>query len=236
MKALIGGGQFSFQVVEDIIGRKEKIERVLRVVVLISLTEEGLSEVQLEQLREMIINQYGFEQLPLLRNLEKAGLVVSKERSKYPFNEISQDFDILKENIQLEPPSDIGFVHSGYAPISVRVVEAALRPGGFSSYFSSLKLFDGPTVATSQQLNQKAQSSLSKRKDPTEVCLVVYLGGITYSEISALKFLSKTVPNKKIIIASTCVINGNNFIHSFNDSPLQETTDTYESDLEADEN
>jgi len=38
--------------------------------------------------------------------------------------------------------------------------------------------------------------------------LIYFIGGITFAEISALRFLQNLYPKFKLIIATTCIING----------------------------
>lgn len=42
--------------------------------------------------------------------------------------------------------------------------------------------------------------------------LVYFIGGITYAEISAIRFLNKLFPDKQFIIATTQIINGDSCV------------------------
>lgn len=42
--------------------------------------------------------------------------------------------------------------------------------------------------------------------------LVYFIGGITYGEIAALRFLNKIFKDKKFIVATTQIINGDNCV------------------------
>lgn len=44
--------------------------------------------------------------------------------------------------------------------------------------------------------------------------LAVFIGGITYAEISAIRFLNKRNPDHKIIILTTNIVNGKSMINS----------------------
>ncbi|KAM0888687.1 hypothetical protein ACQ4PT_028197 [Festuca glaucescens] len=68
-----------FEYIEDIIQKQEPIETVIRLLVLFSLTNAGLPKKNFDYLRREILHSYGFEHMPLLYNLEKAGLVKRQE-------------------------------------------------------------------------------------------------------------------------------------------------------------
>ncbi|CAI5490710.1 unnamed protein product [Closterium sp. Naga37s-1] len=69
-------------------------------------------------------------------------------------------------------PRDIAFTFSGYAPLSVRLLQQAIQPGGWPS-------------------NQEAGPSESVPR----LVAAVFLGGVTFAEIAALRFLSmQSVP------------------------------------------
>jgi len=42
--------------------------------------------------------------------------------------------------------------------------------------------------------------------------LIYYIGGVTYGEIAAIRFLNKLFKDKKFIIATTSIINGDTCI------------------------
>jgi hypothetical protein len=43
---------------------------------------------------------------------------------------------------------------------------------------------------------------------------VVFIGGITYAEIAAIRYLNKSMPNHKYIILTTHITNGKKLIDS----------------------
>ena len=76
-----------------------------------------------------------------------------------------------------------------------------------------------PLLPGSVKSSEKAVSSSSKSK---KRLLVYYIGGITYAEISALRFINsqRNCPYE-IIIAATSIIDGKqllkSFVHQFKD-------------------
>uniref|UniRef100_A0A0E0P642 Uncharacterized protein n=1 Tax=Oryza rufipogon TaxID=4529 RepID=A0A0E0P642_ORYRU len=71
--------EICFEYIEEMIHKQEPIENVLRLLVLLSLTNAGLPKKNFDYLRREILHSYGFEHMPLLYNLEKAGLFKRQE-------------------------------------------------------------------------------------------------------------------------------------------------------------
>ena len=44
---------------------------------------------------------------------------------------------------------------------------------------------------------------------------IFFVGGVTYSEIAAIKYIQKNNPDKHIIIGTTNIINGDGFVRQF---------------------
>ena len=60
--------------------------------------------------------------------------------------------------------------------------------------------------------------------DRSETVLVVFIGGVTFSEISALRFLSRSTGGRtKFVIATSHLMNGTSLLKSFQDDPVQKT-------------
>nr|XP_051185079.1 vacuolar protein-sorting-associated protein 33 homolog isoform X2 [Lolium perenne] len=118
-----------FEYIEDIIQKQEPIETVLRLLVLFSLTNAGLPKKIFDYLRREILHSYGFEHMPLLYNLEKAGLV-KRQESRSNWVGISRALQLIVDIKDPEkPPDDISYIFSGYAPLSIRLVQHAVRSG-----------------------------------------------------------------------------------------------------------
>jgi vacuolar protein sorting-associated protein 33A len=68
----------------------------------------------------------------------------------------------------------------------VRLVEMAFKPG-WRAIESSLALLPGPTFEIRQQLPPSVRHTSTKSRPVT---LVFHLGGLTYAELSAYRYLS----------------------------------------------
>jgi hypothetical protein len=110
---------------------------------------------------------------------------------------------LIQEDVKLDKPEDIHYVFSGLAPLSVRLIEMMMNLGGFNRIKEQLKLLPGNTVSPDNEADFFKETQRKKR------ILVYFIGGVTFAEIAALRFLNTLFPDKKFIVATTSIINGN---------------------------
>jgi len=115
-------------------------------------------------------------------------------------------------------------VYSGYAPLSIRLAQVLHRPG-WRSITEVLNLLPGPTVEDVQQIpgwlrnRSRHNSTGSTQNADQKLTLVFFLGGVTYAEVSALRFLSQLEDGPaEYIIATTKMINGSTWLQSVMDT------------------
>jgi hypothetical protein len=117
---------------------------------------------------------------------------------------------INDSDIQTE--KDYSYVYSGYAPISVRIVDrvtnAYLPTHGNSTTSAS------GIIGEYQSYKPETKVARQSRKDQdVQNVLVVYLGGVTRAEVAALKFMNERDGDKrKYTVFATDVISGTSFI------------------------
>ncbi|XP_030932350.1 vacuolar protein-sorting-associated protein 33 homolog [Quercus lobata] len=186
-----------FEYIEELIHKQEPLVNVLRLLILFSITSSWLPKKQFDYLRGELLHSYGFEHMATLNNLEKAGLL-RKQESKSNWLTIKRALQLVVEDTDTANPNDIAYVFSGYAPLSIRLVQHAVR-SGWRPIEEILKLLPGPHSET-----KRGRFSSSPSYDPLQasanidkvadgrrsLVLVVFIGGITFAEISALRFLS----------------------------------------------
>lgn len=186
---------------EECINKKEPLTKVLRLLSLYSLTV-GLNQKKYDFFRREIIQTYGTEHLKTLNNLEKAGLV-KKQEGKLPFSLYRKPLNLIVEGISEANPNDIAYVYSGYAPLSIRLIQKCL-----TNDLEFLRQLSVPVSQVSQPLPRGSKSV-------TSVNLVFFVGGITFTEISALRWLNtqyQAQGKKPLLIATTKMINGDTFL------------------------
>ncbi|PIA46130.1 hypothetical protein AQUCO_01600416v1 [Aquilegia coerulea] len=217
-----------FEYIEEMIHKQDPIINVLRLLVLFSITNSGLPKKHFDYLRRELLHSYGFEHMATLNNLEKAALF-KKQDSKSNWQTIKRTLQLVLEDIDADnpndSPTDISYVFSGYAPLSIRLVQHAVR-SGWRPIEDILKLLPGPHMESKRSGYSSSPStdalagtttSLDKAADGRRsLVLVVFIGGVTFAEISALRFLSaqEGMPCD-IIVGTTKMLNGHTLIQSF---------------------
>lgn len=127
--------------------------------------------------------------------------------------------------------------HVGYAPLLVRLVQSLGRSTGWTSIQDSMRLLPGPLLEVTQQIqpeeltealtrvtteshpiNQTLNYGLTNednRESSKRVLFVLVIGGLTFLEIAAFRFLSKD-PNfpYRIVMGTTKLITGSSLLKS----------------------
>lgn len=195
------------QAVELLMAKGVNKDSILRLLVLISITQSGIKEKVHQELFKQYIDCYGFEEMNTLLNMEEMLLFVKKQsRYKYDWNRIMREFDIINEETQLKNPIDYSYVYNGYSPLSVKIIDYCMSEKGFYNIDSKLKY-----VTTKMKYPHNEKELFERKGTMTsgkkKVILVFYVGGITYSEISAIRFLNKLHPDRIFAVATTQIIN-----------------------------
>ena len=138
--------------------------------------------------------------------MEKLGLF-RKQEGKAPFPILRKSLRLIVEDVNEAEPNDIAYVYSGYAqvnylhtslliqrdfryaPLSVRLIEMRDQ---WKQHDEAMRLLPGPTIERDQELPQAILESRTGGAAPsTKVTLVFFIGGITFTEISAIRYLSQ---------------------------------------------
>ncbi|KAK7934212.1 hypothetical protein WMY93_005108 [Mugilogobius chulae] len=174
--------------IEDRIAQKDPLIKILRLVCMQSVCNNGLKQKVLDFYKREILQTYGYEHILTLNNLEKAGLLKPQTSSRNNYPTIRKTLKLWMEDANEQNPNDISYVYSGYAPLSIRLTQVLARPG-WRSIEEVLKMLPGPHFEERQQL----PAGLHKKRQQGEnrTTLVFFLGGVTYAEIAALRFLSQ---------------------------------------------
>ncbi|ALC49535.1 car [Drosophila busckii] len=209
--------------IDDLIARRTDLRTVLRLICMQCAAGSGFKERVLTHYKRELVHVYGLEVLLTLRHLEKAGLIRLQTESRA--------YAVLRKTLRLTlegnpeiNPTDISYVHSFYAPLTARLVEHSLRPLGWQTLKSQITNLPGPTFEDFQvQLigigGRHAAAAGSKGDGymlhSRRVVLVFIVGGITFAEIAALRFLAAQEDNNvEFLIASTKIINKHTFLDS----------------------
>ncbi|KAI5166290.1 Vacuolar Protein Sorting-Associated Protein 33A [Manis pentadactyla] len=174
--------------IEDCIAQKHPLIKVLRLICLQSVCNSGLKQKVLDYYKREILQTYGYEHILTLSNLEKAGLLKPQAGGRNNYPTIRKTLRLWMDDVNEQNPTDISYVYSGYAPLSVRLAQLLSRPG-WRSIEEVLRILPGPHFEERQPL----PTGLQKKRQPGEnrVALIFFLGGVTFAEIAALRFLSQ---------------------------------------------
>lgn len=228
-------GETIFDQLEERIGFQDPILSVLRQFCLQSVTT-GIKAKNYDHIRRELIQTYGFEVLLALNNLEKAGLLRRRDtlwNDSSSFTLARKTFRLINEDVDPRNPRDMAYVtqsHApGYAPLSVRIVESAIRWKSWNNVQEALRQLPGPSGEVSQASASANQADDPLTASPTapapsrmdglgeerKVMVVFFVGGVTFTEIAALRHIAKQQECPfDIIVATTKIVNGDTLLKS----------------------
>ncbi|KAL1677686.1 Sec1-like protein [Schizophyllum commune] len=253
--------------IEEMIAQGASLETVVRLLCLASITVGGVRAKTLENLKREILQSYGYNYLPLLLSLAAPPLAAlvpnplpsntppAVAASKLPFPAVRKSLRLLIDDDPAaleEVENDISFTYSGYAPLSIRLVQCVAQKGGVLSnpaekeksadsatastsgvgmvqahpivgwkgFEDVLELIPGETFDIAQKPPRGGTEtpapyigSLLPRERPMTT-VVFFLGGCTYTEIAALRWVGRQNRGRKFLIATTGIVNGNSIVDS----------------------
>jgi len=221
-----------FDAIEELIARDTPLPQVLRLLCIYSCISGGIKTKELDHFRRLILQGYGYQHLLTLQNLEKLQMFLSRSSplasmipmtgsagatgTKTNYTYLRKQLRLIVDEVNEHDPNDIAYVYSGYAPLSIRLVQCILQkqyllsitrgngaanapgPGaggaqGWRGFDEAVKHARGQTfdeVQKGEDKAVKARALLSGGGDKKTV-FVVFVGGISFTEIAALRFIAK---------------------------------------------
>ncbi|KAF3120232.1 hypothetical protein TWF703_002690 [Orbilia oligospora] len=230
------------ELMTELIARGASLETVLRLLCLYSCVSTGFKPKDFDLFRREILQGYGYEHVLTLDALDKVALLQSRTvassaaaaatRTNYDY--LRKPLRLFSESVNESDPDDIVYVYSVYAPLSVRLVQCVIQKSavaqaargggslnpnsvGWKGFEDVVKNVGGKTFDEVQKGEDKAVRArmILDGQNEKKITVVFFLGGITYTEIAALRWVGKQEEGKRqIIIATTGIINGNNIIRA----------------------
>lgn len=239
--------------IEELMSRDVPLTMILRLLCLESCMSGGLRPKDLDQFKRLILQAYGYQHLLTFDALEKMQLLYPRTgsnvllipnpigggttdgtRTNYAY--LRKALRLIVEEVNEQEPDDIAYVYSGYAPLSVRLVQCILQKQyllsltkapssngissaahGWQGFEDVLKNVKGETfnrVQRGEDHAVKARHMLAGTGGRKTV-VVMFLGGITFTEIAALRFVAKQEEGRRrILICTTDIIGGNGVIEA----------------------
>jgi lysine-specific histone demethylase 1 len=222
-----------FDTIEELIARNTPLPEVLRLLCIYSCVSGGIKAKEYDLFRRLILEGYGYQHILTLHALEKlqmflprsspvasmipmAGGSAGATGTKTNYTYLRKQLRLIVDEVKEHDPNDIAYVYSGYAPLSVRLVQCILQKQyllsmtrgngvtsaanvtaggaqGWRGFDDALKHARGQTFDELQKGEDKAvkaRALLSGGADKKTV-FVVFVGGVTFTEIAALRFIAK---------------------------------------------
>jgi vacuolar protein sorting-associated protein 33A len=219
------------ETIEELIARDIPLEAALRLLCIESTFSNGMRPRDYETFKRAIIQGYGHQHLLTLASLEKMGLLIPRigggivGASAGPvgkttnYTAVRKNLHLIVDEVNEAEPDDVAYVFSGYAPLSVRLVQCILQKQYLSSlttkrgtnaptpaastatqgwrpFEDTVKQIRGATFDEAQMGEEKAVRARqilngSGTVDGGKTVVVFFLGGVTRAEISALRFVAK---------------------------------------------
>ncbi|CAB4421246.1 unnamed protein product [Rhizophagus irregularis] len=202
--------------IEEMINRQVPILQVLRLLCLLSLRECGLKQKSLEFFKKEIYRLMDLKHLQTLLNLERLNMFVKQGSASSKFNYVRKHLQLIVDEVDEQSPQDISYVYSGYAPLSVRLIQCVTKGG--------LTPISNPWVLMQQLIHWNWCSELddgaihSKKfaqGQQPRVTLIFFLGGCTYTEISAIRFMAQQDEGQReYVMLRLRIVNGNSLLSS----------------------
>jgi hypothetical protein len=189
----------TYEFIDNELTKKSEEFNLLKIICLVSSLKNGIRSKIYDQIKRDFLLIYGFQELFLWNNLEKMNVLKGQEGSNY-YNDIDKKLKLIYEDVDLNEPNDISYSYSGYAPINVRLIEKAVTKG-WKNIDDILYKIPG------EYEYPKDESEIIKEPKEIKYFLLVYIGGITFGELSAIRYLNKKFKNRKFIIITTDMIN-----------------------------
>ena len=249
-QTLAAGSDASYQheTIEELISRDVPLSIVLRLLCLESTVAGGLRPRDLDSFKRQILHAYGFQHLLTLDALEKMELLQPRSSStalllpttgaggstgsKTNYAYLRKELRLIFDDVNEADPNDIAYVFSGYAPLSIRIIQCILQKSymqslhrtplpltpsstGWQGFEDILKSTKGPTFNIVQKAgDEKAAKARTQLAGTSgwKTIFVFFLGGVTFAEIAALRFVGKQMEaageRRRLVVLTTSVISG----------------------------
>ncbi|RYO83007.1 hypothetical protein DL766_005540 [Monosporascus sp. MC13-8B] len=220
-----------FDAIEELIARDTPLPDILRLLCIYSCIS-GIKSKDFDHFRRLVLQGYGYQHLLTLHNLEKLQLFLSRASpmasmipmpgsgpatgTKTNYTYLRKQLRLIIDEVNEQNPNDIAYVYSGYAPLSIRLIQCILQKQyilsitrgsgitgagatagggaqGWRGFDEAVKHARGQTFDEAQKGEDKAVKAraLLSGGGEKKTVFVVFVGGITFTEIAALRFIAK---------------------------------------------
>ena len=190
----------AYEFIDNELTKKSEEFNLLKILCLISSIKNGIKYKIYDQIKREFFQIYGFQELFLWKNLEKLGVLKAQDNNNF-YSTINKKLNLMsEEELDTKEQKDTSYVFNGFCPITIRLIEKMIEKG-WNGIKDILKEIPGEFKYPDDE------SEIISQKTDKQFILLVFIGGLTYGELAAIRYLNKTIRNKKFIILTTHMIN-----------------------------
>jgi len=173
---------------DDYICNKLDLNKILRLMAIESLTQGGIQNYNI--IKRDILNIYGYQNIFLFRDLEELEWLKGKERTyiknfiEISYYQIFEKLELVNSSSNENKVENCSYILSGFCPISLRLIERAVE-GKWNKIQDIIKKMPGECSFPIDE------TEISKPTKEVNTIFVVFVGGVTYSEIEGIRFLNR---------------------------------------------
>ena len=207
---------FIHEYYETEMARKGDPYELLKLLCLESLVFGGVKSKIYDSFKSDFLMTYDEQLFFLIKNLEELKILKKNETSKI-YKICLEKLKLLNFEVDIIHPNDTSYVFGGYSPISIRLIEKAINPGWNAIQKDVLKNLGF------EYFIPEDEKEVTNPTFENNYILLVFIGGITYSEVAAIRYLNKCpkYSKYKFLIVTTNVISGKSFFDSIKDDDIE---------------
>jgi hypothetical protein len=140
-RSILEGESTTLDAIEELVAAQYPVWKLLRLLCLQSLCQGGIKASRYDSIKRDIVQTYGLRYLMAIANLEKAGLLSRREGlwgvdapaavvaggAGSAFYSVRNSLHLIHAEVDTIHPDDIAYVSSGYAPLSVRLIQTSVK-------------------------------------------------------------------------------------------------------------
>lgn len=190
--------------------------RTLRLLCLLSITSDGITQNELDSIQKLYLHAHGYKHIPLFYKLHSIGLLKYRSENilhKLPnwnseWNNNAQKLKLLPsyyKQMEQKSRSCASYVFNNvYVPLIAQILNIVVNQE------KDTKSLDELTNLSNCVISGQRGSLLPK------MVVICIIGGITYAEITACRFIEKST-GIRLVLTSDNIITGNKLLEKVQD-------------------
>nr|XP_034185459.1 vacuolar protein sorting-associated protein 33B [Osmia lignaria] len=185
--------------------------RTLRLLCLLSIASDGLTQSELHSVQKLHLHAHGYKHIPLFYKLQSIGLLKCRaENILYKLPNWTSEWNSNAQKLKLLPSASKQAEQKGrscpsyvfnnaYIPLIAQILNAIVN--------------QDKEPKNLEEIANLSNSVISGQRGPLlpKMVVICIIGGITYAEITACRFIEKST-GIRLVLASDSVITGNKML------------------------